>query len=364
MSADVIAKLRELLPELHVNGLMISGATNRRYATGYTAEDHAPDEISGVLLLDSTASTLFVSANNTEWAASEAPEISVEGWKRPWEKHIAQRIKELGWKRVGFEDRALNVNSFELLKAAESGIVWIPIGAAADALRASKTPSEIGDLATAIRLTDEIFVQVAESLSTSDTERDIVWRIERLIRETTSGTVAFSSGIGGGPHSARPHHAATDRTFRESEPIVIDMGVAFNGYCGDLTRTIWLGEAPEKLRSVYNAVYRAQRIAIGAISAGVRAKDVDQLARDEIERSGFGEYIVHSLGHGVGLRIHEAPSLSIQSEEILQPGHVVTVEPGIYIPGWGGVRIEDVVVVTEDGCNVLTAAPKHSGWDI
>ena len=191
MSKDVIAKLRDLRAELRVDGLMISGATNRRYATGYTAEDHAPDEISGVLLLDATVSTLFVSGNNTEWAASEAPAVSVEGWKRPWEKHIAERIKSLSWKRVGFEDRALNVNSFEVVKAAESGIEWVPIGGAADALRSRKTSAELDDLATAIRLTDEIFVKVAETLSTSDTERDIVWRIERLIRETTDGTVAF-----------------------------------------------------------------------------------------------------------------------------------------------------------------------------
>ncbi len=363
MSDLVIAKLRAILDDRNLDGMLISGATNRRYASGYTADDHAPDESSGVLLIGRDSARLFASPNNTDWAASEADGVEVEPWKRPWEPFIAGLAKEIGWTKIGFEDRALPVASLEAMRSEQPSLTWTPLAGSIDHLRAVKTDAEIAHLEEAIRLTDDVFAKVAAALEPGITEKHVVWQIERLTRETTSGTVAFSPGVGGGPHSAHPHHAATNRPFQVGEPIVIDMGVASNGYCGDLTRTLWFGEAPERLREVYNVVYRANAEATKAISAGVRAKDVDQLARDIITSAGFGDYLVHSLGHRVGLRIHEAPSLSIASDEVLQPGHVVTVEPGIYIPAWGGVRIEDVVLVTEQGCRVLTGAEKHAGWD-
>jgi Xaa-Pro aminopeptidase len=177
----------------------------------------------------------------------------------------------------------------------------------------------------------------------------------------TESTVAFPPIVASGPHAARPHHAVTDRAIEAGEPIIIDMGVASNGYAGDLTRTLWIGEPSSRLQEVYNVVYRTQAAALRAIASGVRTSEIDQLARDVISEAGYQEYIVHSLGHGLGLRVHEAPSVSIHSEETLRPGHVVTVEPGIYIPDWGGVRIEDVVVVTENGNRLLTAAEKRGG---
>jgi len=179
----------------------------------------------------------------------------------------------------------------------------------------------------------------------------------------TDGAVSFEPIVASGSNAARPHHAATGRAVQKGEPIVIDMGVSSNGYRGDLTRTIWLGEPPARLREVYNAVHRAQATALSLVRPDVAVKQVDQAAREVIVAAGFEDYIVHAVGHGLGLRVHEAPSVSIASEDVLREGHVVTIEPGVYIPDWGGVRIEDVAVVTADGSRNLTTATKHAGWE-
>jgi Xaa-Pro aminopeptidase len=169
---------------------------------------------------------------------------------------------------------------------------------------------------------------------------------------------AFPTIVAAGPHGARPHHTPGDRPIAAGEPVVIDMGAALAGYAGDLTRTIWVGEPTERLRAIYNVVYDAQRAALAGLRAGMSGKAGDALAREPITAAGFGEQFTHGLGHGLGIRVHEAPSMGKKSEDVLQPGQVVTVEPGIYVEDWGGVRIEDVVVVEPNGVRVLTAAPK------
>lgn len=363
MTCASIDNIRRLLAERGLDAVLISSPFNRRYLSGFSAEDHAPDESSGVLLIGADKAILFTSSVNAAWAAAEAPEFSVETWKRPWETFVANRSRELGFKRIGFEDRNTVVSSGNALRAATDAIDWLPLEGAIDALRALKSPDEIDELAKAIRLTDQVFAEVAKTIQTGETEREVGWRIERLTREITDGTVAFHPIVASGQHAARPHHGVTDRKIQAGEPIIIDMGVASKGYCGDLTRTLWIGEPSSRLKDVYNAVYRAHMAAVAAIKSGVATKDVDQLATDIMAEAGFRDSVLHSLGHGLGLRVHEAPSLSVNSGEVLQNGHVVTVEPGIYIEGWGGVRIEDVVVVTENGSRVLTAAEKHSGWE-
>lgn len=358
--SNLFDKPRQLLSDLGVDGLFVCSPTNRRYLTGYTAGDHAPDELSGIVLLGKDAIRLYTSPVNAGWAAAEATGADVRPWQRPWESFITREIADLGWQRVGFEDRGLVVNSFEQMRAAAPKLAWKPIGEAFDLIRATKTEPELDALATAIRLTDEVFTEVAATMRPGDTEAEIGWRIERLSREQ-GAEVGFHPIVASGPNAAKPHHAVTNRRLEPGEPIIIDMGVAWKGYSGDLTRTVWFGDAPARLREIYDVVYHAHTAAIDMIAAGVRAKDVDQRAREIIVGAGYGDNFVHSLGHGLGLRVHELPSLSAQSDALLQPGHVVTVEPGIYLPGWGGVRIEDVVVVTEDGCKDLTAASKIGG---
>jgi Xaa-Pro aminopeptidase len=361
---EALSNVRTLLSEKNLDAALISSPTNRRYLSGYSADDHAPDESAGVLLIGRDSAHLFTSAVNADWAAAEAPDFVVESWKRPWEKFISEQITQRDWRRIGFEDRGVVVSSREALGTVSDTVMWIALGESVDALRAQKSDAEIDELAKAIRQTDEVFEEIARTIAPGETEAQVGWKIERLTREMAGGTVAFSPIVASGPNSARPHHAVSDRVIQPGEPIVIDMGVASNGYRGDLTRTIWLGEPSAKLQEVYNAVRRAQAAVLDVIKPSVSVREVDQLARDEISKAGFENYIVHAVGHGLGLRVHEAPSVSINSDEILRTGHVVTVEPGVYIPDWGGVRIEDVVVVTDDGNRNFTAARKHGDLEI
>lgn len=361
MSSSPLANVRRMLAERSLDAVLVTSPFNRRYLSQFTAEDHAPDESSGVMLIGSDHALLLTSSTNGPWAKAEAVGCDVEFWERPWESFVAKRANDLGYARIGFEDRSTVVSTYSSLTSAGSKIEWFPVGGAIDQLRAIKTRDELAELSRAVELTDQIFAELVETIKVGESEREIGWRIERLTRERTDGAVAFHPIVASGPHAARPHHALSDRLIQPNEPIIIDMGVTSRGYCGDLTRTIWFGDATPRLRDVYNAVNRANLESIAAIGPDVPVKDVDRLARCILAEAGYGDHVLHSLGHGLGLRVHEAPSLSAHSDEVLQVGHVVTVEPGIYIDGWGGVRIEDVVVVTADGCRVLTAAPKQGG---
>lgn len=363
MTSAAVDSVRRLLVEHSLDAVLITTPFNRRYLSRFSADDDAPDESSGVLLISPEQCLLFTGRTNAGWASAEASDFSVVPWKRPWEAFVCEQVKELGFKRIGYEDRGTVVSAYQALIEASDGVAWEPLAGAIDGLRATKSAEEIEDLERAAHLTDQVFAEVAATLRAGDTEREVGWRIERLTRELTDGTVAFPPIVASGPHAARPHHAFTDRLIQAGETIIIDMGVASNGYHGDLTRTLWLGEAPARLREVYNAVYRANLAAIAAMKPGVPAKEIEQIATEILTGGGFGDHVLHPLGHGIGLRLHEAPSLSASSEDVLAVGHVVTVEPGIYIEDWGGVRIEDVVVITEDGCRVLTAAEKHRGWE-
>ena len=357
---DRLDRVRDILRQRGLDALMISHPANRFYLSGFTADDHGPDESAGVLLVEPAAATLLTGATNLPWASSEVGTgVTAGEWERPWERHVGERLREAGWRRVGFEDAALTVGSHRALaEAAGEAVALEALGDAVSRLRAVKDAAELALLAEAIRFTDEVFVAATAELAAGTTERELVWRIEREMRERGADGPAFPTIVAAGPHSARPHHAPTDRPIAAGEPVVIDMGVRIGGYAADLTRTICVGEPTPKLSAVYNVVLAAQRAALAALRAGMTGKDADAVARAVVEAAGYGERFTHGLGHGLGIRVHEAPSLGKTSEDVLVAGHVVTVEPGVYIADWGGVRIEDVGVVEPDGFRVLTAAPK------
>ena len=354
-----LERVRAILADRGLDAALISLPANRFYLSGFTDDDDGPDESSGVLLVDRETATLLTGATNVAWAASEVDGVGVEAWTRPWERSVGERLRDGGWSRIGFEDAALSVASHRALgEAAGDGVAFEPLGNAISELRAVKEAAELELMAAAIRLTDEVFVAATADLAAGTTERELDWRIERTMRERGADGPAFPTIVAAGPHGARPHHAPGDRAIAAGDPVVIDMGVRLGGYAADLTRTIWVGEPTERLRAVYNVVQAAQRAALGAIRAGASAKDVDAAARDVVAAAGYGDEFTHGLGHGLGVRVHEAPSLSKTSEDVLRAGQVVTVEPGIYLDGWGGVRIEDVGVVEADGFRVLSGAPK------
>jgi Xaa-Pro aminopeptidase len=352
-------RLRAALSEQDLDGFIVTDPSNRFYLSGYTAHDHAPNESAGVLLVGQTHAALYTSPNNTEWAAAEAPAFEVLPWKRPWSSTVAGAIEKLGWKRVGFEDDAMVVSTHQEVAAAlAEKSTFVPTRGVVDRLRRVKDDGELAALERALALTDDVFRATVAALRPGMTEREIAWLTEKGFREAGADGAAFPTSVASGAHAARPHHRPGDRQIREGEPITIDMGANVAGYNGDLTRTVWLGEPDDRLKAVYNVVFAAQAAALAGLRPGLNGKDGDALARQVVDAAGHKDHFVHGLGHGLGIRVHEGPSLSATSTDILQPGEVVTVEPGIYVPGWGGVRLEDVVVITAEGCRNLTGAPK------
>ena len=211
----------------------------------------------------------------------------------------------------------------------------VPLGDSVDSLRAVKDADELARVTEAIRLNDEVFVTATRDLRAGTTERELAWRIDRTMRELGGDGNAFATIVAAGPHAANPHHEPTERPIEEGEPIIIDMGVRRRGYLSDLTRTLWVGEPSPTLRAVYNVVYQANAAAIAGIRPGMTGQVSDRIGREIIEAAGHGEQFVHGLGHGVGIRIHEAPSMGKTHEAVLPVGAIITIEPGIYIPRLG-----------------------------
>ena len=357
--SDRLARVRRLLDELDVEAILVSHPANRHYLSGFPDEDHAPDETSGILLVSGREAKLLVSPTNLPWAkASANVDIDVAGWERPWQASLGGYLKEQGFRRVAFEDRALIVADYSAIREAAENVQLVPAGIAVHRLREVKDTEEVASIRRAAQLTDQALQQVLVQLAPGTTEKELVWMLESTMRDLGADSPAFSTGVGAGPHGARPHHSATDRPIQEGEPVVIDMGAKVDGYCADLTRTVVLGEPTPLFRERYNLVLTAQQAALAAIRPGITGKEADAAARDVIVAAGAGDAFFHGLGHGVGLLIHEAPSLGQSSEDTLQPGQIVTVEPGVYIDGWGGIRIEDLAVVTESGIEILSNSPK------
>jgi Xaa-Pro aminopeptidase len=350
-------QMQSLLAKRGLDAALITSPANRFYLSGYTMDGIAAS--AGIVLVDREAVRICTNANNTGWASATAhPGVEVEQLERPWETWLAKRMEEAGWRTVGFEDTDLTVASFRALEAGDKPPTLVALGDSVDRLRTVKDEAELARITEAIRLNDEVFTTATRELTAGTTERELAWRIDRTMRELGGDGNAFPTIVAAGPHAANPHHEPTDRPIEAGEPVIIDMGVRYRGYLSDLTRTIWLGEPSPTLRAVYNIVYQANAAAIAGIRPGMTSKESDQIGRDVIEAAGHGERFVHGLGHGVGIQIHEAPFMGKTHEYVLPVGAIITIEPGIYIPEWGGVRIEDVGVLEREGVRVLTRAPK------
>ncbi len=343
-----------------IGALVVVGGTNRRYLSGWSADDHAPDRPSGVMLLTPAETRLYATATNLPWAEAEAlPGVETIELTQAWPLALADDIESRGVTVVGFEDAVTTVSQFQqLTERLGDGVQLVPVGDAIDAMRMIKSEPELGLIRQALALTDLAFERAAAHFQAGMTERQLADFIDSQFRDLGSDGQAFDTIVASGPNASRPHHAPGDRAIQPGEPVIIDMGARVAGYCGDLTRTIWAGQPSTRLGTMYHHVARAQRAAFAAIAPGVEARAVDLAARDVFAEAGLEQYFVHGLGHAIGLRIHESPFLGKQSLDVLQAGQVITIEPGVYIPDWGGVRIEDVVVVEEGGYTNLTRAPK------
>ncbi|MBA2595791.1 MAG: aminopeptidase P family protein [Chloroflexia bacterium] len=356
---DRIDRLREVAVSLGADATIVTHPANRRYFSGFPDTDYAPDESSGVLLVTNESAVLYMSPTNLPWAEStvRAP-VVVLPRTSPWQTFLGEYLRDNELMRVAFEDRALTVADHAAIVAAAPAVNLIPAGTSFHALRAIKELDELASIAKAAGITDAAFLAATTRLVAGVTERELAWRIDLAMRELGAEGPGFPTIVAAGPHGARPHHDPGERPIAESEPIVIDMGAMVDGYSADLTRTICLGQPSPEYTARYAMVLAAQLGALAGIRPGMTGREADAIAREALTASEVEALFVHGLGHGVGLLIHEYPSLGKISEDVLEPGHVLTIEPGIYYEGWGGIRIEDLCVVTATGLDILSNAPK------
>lgn len=354
-----VATLRGYLASDGYDAVLVTHPSNRFYLSGFRAGDIGPNETAGFLLITAERAFIITSFLNLEEAEEEAPDFEPVKRERQIGLTTGILLKEQGLRRVAFEEEAMLVGWLrEIQEHAGPAVELAPTSDYVSRLRVSKRPEELAALERALRLTDEAFVLVAPAIREGQTEREVALAIDDAMRTLGARGPAFETIVASGPNAARPHHRPGDRRLGRGEPIIIDMGAAVDGWMGDLTRTLVLGEPDARFREIYGVVLRAQEACLDGIRAGMTGEAADALARTVITEAGYGEAFGHSLGHGLGIRVHEAPNAAPRLQTPLPPNSVLTIEPGIYLPGWGGVRIEDVGVVTEAGVRNLTRAPK------
>jgi len=347
------------MASLSLEAILISQPENRRYISGFTGS-------SGWLLITANEEMIITDFRYYEQVTRECEGFTLVQQRKTFGEAFRQAVRRAGVAAVAFESRHVSVGMYQDMQDALARKGRPPIArltAVADVvepLRAVKDEDEIAAIARAAEITDAALAQVLPGLAPGMTEKEAAWQIERAMRELGASGTAFDLIVASGPNAALPHARPGERTLRASEPIVVDIGARVDGYASDLTRTVCLGKGTSKFRRIYDLVQRAQEAALRAVQPGRTGKELDSVARDIIREAGYGRRFGHGLGHGVGLAVHEAPTLSFRERESqpLAAGMVVTIEPGVYLPGWGGVRIEDLVVVREDGPQVLSKSPK------
>jgi Xaa-Pro aminopeptidase len=344
------------LPEREVDAILVSGAENRRYLSGFSGS-------AGFLFITGERAHLATDFRYTEQATAQAPHFNVEQVRVGWDWLLAQ-IKESGAKKVGFESQAMTVATYNSLIKAIGGeselssVELVPFADLTDDQRSFKDSDELVLLQRAIDASDLAMEQVCPAIAEGMTEREVAWRMEMAMRDAGADGISFDTIVAAGPNGAMAHHMPTDHVIKRGEPIVIDMGAKVGGYCSDITRTVLVGEPDEMFHKIYNIVLDAQLTAIRDVKIGMNGEEADKLARDVIADAGYGDNFGHSLGHGVGLAVHEIPRVSPRSTDPLDANSVFTVEPGIYLSGWGGVRIEDIVILGRGGATPLSKASK------
>ena len=344
------------LPEQDLDAMLISAPENRRYLSGFTGS-------AGYLLISKEHALLVTDSRYTEQATNQASQYQVLQVKSGWD-WLMEWLEETGSKRLGFESQNMTVatynNLLDALKQRDSlsQVSLMATSGLAEDQRTIKDEQELAMLQKAIDASDAAMEAVCPEIREGMTEREVAWRMEVAMRELGADGLSFETIVAAGPNGAMAHHRPSDRAINSGEPIVIDMGAQVGGYCSDITRTVVVGEPDETFRKVYDTVLGAQLTAINTVKAGMTGEECDGLARTVIAEAGYGDNFGHSLGHGVGLAVHELPRVSPKSSDLLQTDTVFTVEPGIYISGWGGVRIEDIVILGSDGANVLSKASK------
>ena len=354
-----LTETRRLLQDASLDGLLIACPENRRYLSGFTATDNHINESSGFLLITQENAYLLTDFRYRDWAAAEAPLFEIQIYTRGLAKMLPELLTQVKGGRLGFESLYLTYYSYQKIvqeaEAAGLQVVWQPVEDLVEKQRVIKDQEEIKLITKSLSITEKVIGEVGSLLRPGLAEKEVAWMIEQGLRAAGAEGPSFPPMVAYGTNSARPHHDPGERRLKTGEPVIIDMGAAYQGYASDMTRTFILGEPDAKFKEIYTLVRQAQAKAETGIKAGIMSDAADGLAREIIDAAGYKEAFGHSLGHGVGLAVHENPSLSPVKERAvaLQAGMITTVEPGIYLSDWGGVRLEDMILVQADGALVL-----------
>jgi Xaa-Pro aminopeptidase len=351
-----LSRLREQMAERELRALLIMQPQNRRYLSGFSGS-------TGWLLITPEKALLLTDSRYWEQVGREVPHfelVKLDNQKaNPFVTTLVECLERCGVSgAIGFEADSVTVAQFEQLQEALPHLQWTGAGEALDELRLIKDPAEVELMRRAARIADEALAALEPRLRPGTTEREIAAALQYEMKLRGAEKESFDAIVASGPNGALPHAKPTDRAFCEGDLVTIDFGATYQGYNSDMTRTVAIGQVNGKLADIYRLVRRAQQTALEALRPGLTCKQADAIARDMIEAAGYGELFGHSLGHGVGLAVHENPRVGRNSDTVLRRGMVVTVEPGVYVPELGGVRIEDMAFITDDGYDVLTTAPK------
>ena len=346
--------VRSRLAEWEVAAVLINSPTNRRWLSGFTGSN-------AQLLITPRQAIIATDFRYYLQAAEQAPLFTLFQHERT-EKDTAVFLQQAHAGKIGLEAGHTTLTEAKKLQNAAPSITWVPLAKTIEPLRQLKTPAEITAIQAAAALTDQAMSQVNEIARPGMTEHELAWELEKTMRSAGADSLAFPIIVASGPNAALPHYTTGRRQLQMGDAIIIDMGAQLNSYRSDMTRTFFLGNEPtSQFMEVYELVLRAQTAVLAQTRPGMKNKTIDSIARDMIAAAGHGEHFGHGLGHGVGLDIHEDPFLSPRSpeNEIVAAGMTLTVEPGVYLPGWGGARIEDLTVITDEGLIPLSRCPKN-----
>lgn len=348
---EKLTKLRKGLETLNLDGILITSPINRRYVTGFTGT-------AGVAVVTREDARFITDFRYTEQANSQAKGFQVIEHKQLIIEEIKKQLKEMNVKRIGFEQDHVTYSAYENYRK-HLEVELVPVSGLIEEIRLVKTESELETMKQAAKIADDAYEHIQGFIKPGVKEFDISNELEFFMRKMGATSSSFDTIVASGWRSALPHGVASNKEIAAGELVTLDYGALYNGYCSDTTRTLAVGEVDPQLKEIYDIVLEANKYAIQNIKPGITGKEADAFARDYIKEKGYGDQFGHSTGHGLGLEVHEGPTLSYRSDKKLEPGMVVTVEPGIYIAGVGGCRIEDDIVITDSGNERLTVANKE-----
>ena len=349
-----LANAREAMQRAGADALVVSNLLNVRYLCGFAGSN-------GLVVVSGDGATFLTDFRYVTASEPIGEFMSVQLADREVVHYIAEHLGEIagGAGRVGFEAAHMSVAAHARVAEAHPNVELVPTLGLVERLRAVKEPAELDAIRRSAALLAPVYEEIADEGLAGRRERDVAWRVRELLHQAGAEDLSFDTIVASHERGAMPHADPSDAVIGPGTLVTIDMGCVLNGYASDCTRTFAVGEIPDDLREIYDVCLEAQLAAMAAIRPGLDGREADAVARDVIEGAGYGGQFGHGLGHGVGLDVHEEPRLSASSSATLEPGMVVTVEPGIYVPGRGGVRIEDLTIVTAGGCERLTMFPKE-----